>query len=123
MQVRLTHNYHTGGTVELATRAVPAHALRLAQRIVRDLPVPLIGVDFLIDRATRRTTVIEVSPDMAISPPEGALVAERFLDVLFPETATGNTTRRRPSPLPARRGKKGCGMTTRNQNERIGPCI
>jgi hypothetical protein len=29
-------------------------------------------------------TVIEVSPDLAISPPEGEVVAERFLDVLFP---------------------------------------
>ena len=111
VQVRLTHNYHTGGTVELATHAVPAYALRLAQRIVRALPVPLIGVDFLIDRATRRATVVEVSPDMAISPPEGAQVAECFLDVLFPETVTGNATCCRPYPLTAKHGKKTCGTT------------
>ena len=83
VRVRLTNNYHTGGTVEIVTDAVPARALRIAQRIVRELDLPLAGVDFLIDRATRRMTVIEVSPDMAISPPEGETVAKRFLDFLF----------------------------------------
>jgi len=71
---------------------VPARALRIAQRIVRLLDLPLAGVDFLIDRAARRFTVIEVSPDMAISPPEGATVARSLLDLLFPET------RRKDSP-------------------------
>ncbi|MDR2849546.1 MAG: hypothetical protein LBW77_03270, partial [Verrucomicrobiota bacterium] len=87
VRVRLTNNYHTGGTVEVVTRSVPARALRIARRIVRGLGLPLAGVDFLIDRATRRLSVIEVSPDMAISPPEGETVAHRFLDFLFPETA------------------------------------
>jgi D-alanine-D-alanine ligase-like ATP-grasp enzyme len=85
VRVRLTNNYHTGGSVEVVTDAVPARALRIAQRIVRGLELPLAGVDFLIDRATRRLTVIEVSPDMAISPPEGETVAKRFLDFLFRE--------------------------------------
>ena len=83
VRVRLTNNYHTGGTVDVVTD-VPARALRIAQRIVRELNLPLAGVDFLVDRATRRMTVIEVSPDMAISPPEGERVAHRFLDFLFP---------------------------------------
>jgi D-alanine-D-alanine ligase-like ATP-grasp enzyme len=84
VRVRLTNNYHTGGAVDVVTERVPARALRIAQRIARDLALPLVGVDFLIDRASRRTTVIEVSPDMAISPPEGETVAQRFLGHLFP---------------------------------------
>lgn len=83
VRVRLTNNYHTGGTVEIVTDSVPARALRIAQRIVHELGLPLAGVDFLIDRSTRRMTVIEVSPDMAISPPEGETVARRFLEFLF----------------------------------------
>ena len=83
VRVRLTNNYHTGGTVDVVTGAVPARALHIAQRIVRELNLPLAGVDFLIDRVSRRMTVIEVSPDMAISPPEGDTVANRFLDFLF----------------------------------------
>jgi D-alanine-D-alanine ligase-like ATP-grasp enzyme len=85
VRVRLTNNYHTGGTVEVVTGQVPSRALALAQRIARDLSLPLVGIDFLVDR--RRCTVIEVSPDMAISPPEGETVARRFLDYLFPRTA------------------------------------
>lgn len=85
VRVRLTNNYHTGGTVDIVTDAVPDRALKIAQRIARELDLPLVAVDFLIDRPTRRLTVIEVSPDMAISPPEGATVAQRFLDYLFPD--------------------------------------
>jgi D-alanine-D-alanine ligase-like ATP-grasp enzyme len=85
VRVRLTNNYHTGGTVDVVTDHVPPRALALAQRIARDLRLPLVGVDFLTDR--RRCTVIEISPDMAISPPEGETVAKRFLDYLFPDTA------------------------------------
>ena len=84
VRVRLTNNYHTGGTVDVVTGSVPKRALALARRVARALGLPLVGVDFLIDRATRRLTIIEVSPDLAISPPEGETVAERFLDHLFP---------------------------------------
>jgi D-alanine-D-alanine ligase-like ATP-grasp enzyme len=83
VQVRLTNNYHTGGTVEVVTDRVPRRALQLSQRIAKALKIPLVGIDFLIDPVSKRTTVIEVSPDLAISPPEGDVVAERFLDVLF----------------------------------------
>ena len=85
VRVRLTNNYHTGGSVDVVTDSVPSRALKVAQRIVRELGLPLAGIDFLIDHASRRMTVIEVSPDMAISPPEGEAVAKRFLDFLFPE--------------------------------------
>jgi len=85
IQVRLTSNYHTGGTVDMVPRAqVPRRALGIAQRIAKQLTLPLVGVDLLIDPRTQRMTVIEVSPDMAISPPEGATVARRFLEFLFP---------------------------------------
>lgn len=83
VQVRLTNNYHTGGTVEVVTDRVPRRALQLSQRIAKALKIPLVGIDFLIDPVNKRYTVIEVSPDLAISPPEGDVVAERFLDVLF----------------------------------------
>lgn len=86
VRVRLTNNYHTGGTVEVVTAAVPQQALEMAQAIASRLDLPLVGVDFLIDCATGRMTIIEVSPDMAISPPEGATVARRLLDFLFPES-------------------------------------
>jgi len=84
VRVRLTNNYHTGGTVDVVTGRVPRRALAIAQRIARALALPLVGVDFLIDPVAKRMTVIEVSPDMAISPPEGETVAACFLNTLFP---------------------------------------
>ena len=87
MTVRLTSNYHTGGDVAMITGAVDPQLVREAERVVRALELPVAAVDFLVDRRRGRHWIVEISPDMAISPPEGAEVARRFLDHLFPETA------------------------------------
>ena len=84
VQVRLTSNYHTGGDVAIITREVSPRLVRMAQRVVRLLGLSVAGVDFLVDRRHGRFWIIEVSPDLAISPPEGGAVAEHFLDFLFP---------------------------------------
>jgi D-alanine-D-alanine ligase-like ATP-grasp enzyme len=88
VQVRLTSNYHTGGSIDVVTGSVNRKLVALAKRAVKALKVPVIGVDFLLDEKTGRFRIIELSPDLAISPPEGEEVAKRFLDYLFPETAT-----------------------------------
>ena len=84
--VRRTSNYHTGGSVAMATDTVPASLVRLAGRVVRLFGIPVMGVDFLYDPRRRRGWIIELSPDLAISPPEGEGVARRVLDYLFPAT-------------------------------------
>ena len=81
VRVRLTNNYHTGGDVDIVTDPLPA-AVTIAERIVKELALPLAGVDFLIDPESRHPVVIEVSPDMAISPPEGEMVAHAWIDYL-----------------------------------------
>lgn len=86
VQVRLTSNYHTGGSIEVITATVSRKLVAVAKRAVRCLNVPVIGVDFLHDPKTGTSRIIELSPDLAISPPEGEDVARRFLDYLFPET-------------------------------------
>lgn len=90
VQVRLTSNYHTGGSVFEVTEIVSADLVREAQKIVRLFGIPVMGVDFLLHSPTGRHWVIELSPDLAISPPEGDKVARHFIDHLFPETRTGN---------------------------------
>ncbi len=87
VQVRLTSNYHTGGSIDVVTDSVSRKLVALARRAVKALNVPVIGIDFLVDEKTGRSRIIELSPDLAISPPEGEEVAKRFLDYLFPETA------------------------------------
>ncbi|MBI2438036.1 MAG: hypothetical protein HYV36_04385, partial [Lentisphaerae bacterium] len=89
VQVRLTSNYHTGGVVTEITSSVSAELVRTAQKIARLFDIPVLGVDFLVNPQTLRHWVIELSPDLAISPPEGKKVAQHFLDYLFPETRAG----------------------------------
>lgn len=86
VQVRLTSNYHTGGDVDIVTNTVSRKLVAVARRAAKLLEVPVIGIDFLVDEKTGRSWFIELSPDLAISPPEGEEVARHFMDYLFPET-------------------------------------
>jgi len=86
VQVRRTSNFHTGGTVDIITDAVGHDLVVLGRRIARAAKVPVIAVDFLVDESKDQCHVIELAPDLAISPPEGEAVARCFLDYLFPET-------------------------------------
>ena len=88
VQVRLTSNYHTGGSIDVVTECIDPKLVAVAKRAVKALNVPVIGVDFLVDEKKGDYWIIELSPDLAISPPEGEEVAQRFLDYLFPETKT-----------------------------------
>jgi len=104
VQVRLTSNYHTGGSVAEVTETVSADLVREAQKIVRLFDIPVLGVDFLLNSQTLRHWVIELSPDLAISPPEGGKVARHFLDYLFPETR--GSPGAPPHPIRAGRRRK-----------------
>lgn len=72
--VRRTTNYHTGGTVSIITDQVPHYLINAGERIAKTLDIPLLGIDMLVDRSNQSFTIIELSPDMAISPPEGEMV-------------------------------------------------
>lgn len=84
VQVRLTSNYHTGGDAVVITDEVAAELRRMAQRVAKLFGLPMVGIDFLVDAPRGKFWIIEVSPDLAISPPEGDTVVEYFLDNLFP---------------------------------------
>lgn len=84
--VRRTTNYHTGGTVRVITNEVPSDLVAEAIRVAAELTVPVLGVDFFVDLPSGRHWIIECSPDLAISPPEGEVVVVAFMDYLFPET-------------------------------------
>jgi D-alanine-D-alanine ligase-like ATP-grasp enzyme len=84
IKVRRNSNYHTGGAVELVSDSIDKFLVYEALEIARLVAIPVIGIDILYDRSTKKYWVIELSPDLAISPPEGGEVAKRFLDYLFP---------------------------------------
>lgn len=85
VQVRRTSNYHTGGTVDIVTDKIPENIKIMGKSISKLLKIPVIGVDILYD-SNGDYNVIELSPDLAISPPEGHIVVEAYLDLLFPES-------------------------------------
>lgn len=118
VRVRLTSNYHTGGSVSEITDSVSADLVREGQKIVRLFDVPVLGVDFMVNPQTSRHWVIELSPDLAISPPEGKKVAQHFLNYLFPETKSGALA---PCPVqakPRRKRKKSNILTRRRKGAR-----
>ncbi|MDD5676174.1 MAG: hypothetical protein PHC61_18525 [Chitinivibrionales bacterium] len=84
--VRRTTNYHTGGTVEDISDNIPPALAAIAQKVAGLFKIGLMGIDFLVDEHSGKQWIIEASPDLAISPPEGGRVAKYFLDYLFPET-------------------------------------
>jgi hypothetical protein len=112
--VRLTSNYHTGGSVIESTETESDSLVREAQKIARLFDVPVLGVDFLVNSQTGRHWVIELSPDLAISPPEGQKVARHFLDYLFPETK--GRPGRAPRPIRTKRRRKMRTIRVRRHN-------
>lgn len=93
VRVRLTSNYHTGGDIDVVTQSVSKRLVAVARRAAVKLGVPVIGIDFLVDEASGAHWLIELSPDLAISPPEGEEVARNFMDYLFPSTARATRSR------------------------------
>jgi len=79
-------NYHTGGIVKVATDRIRKDLIETAKKIVRLADLPVCGVDFLVNKRTGKYWVVELAPDLAISPRGGKIVAKHFIDYLFPET-------------------------------------
>jgi len=92
--VRRTANYHTGGTVHDVTAHTAPELIELGKRVVTAAALPVAGVDCMRTADGRQTHVIELAPDLAISPRGGRIIARHLIDYLFPETA-------QPSTLPA----------------------
>lgn len=103
IEVRRTTNVHTGGTATDISDTVNPRLIRAARQVAELYAVPVLGVDFLVEPGTGRYWIIEVSVDLAISPPEGPRVAACFLDYLFPETARAGQRRNKAKSPRARR--------------------
>ncbi len=86
IQVRRTTNYHTGGTVDIVTDKIPSEYISVCEKTAKLLNIPVLGIDILVDNNSNSFHIIELSPDLAISPPEGDIVVEAWLDYLFPDS-------------------------------------
>jgi GNAT-family acetyltransferase (TIGR03103 family) len=87
IQVRRTANLHTGGTIEDVTAQLHPEIAAAAVRAAAALEIPVTGIDFLVpDVAGPDYVFIEANERPGLANHEPQPTAERFVDLLFPET-------------------------------------
>ena len=85
--VRRTANLHTGGTIEDVTDRLHPEIAEAAVRAAESLGIPVTGIDFLVPAVDGPDYVfIEANERPGLANHEPQPVAERFVDLLFPET-------------------------------------
>ena len=86
--VRKTANLHTGGTIHDVTAELSPALAKAAQEAARALDIPVTGLDFLVpDLAGSDYVIIEANERPGLANHEPQPTAERFVDLLFPQTA------------------------------------
>ncbi len=88
LQVRRTANLHTGGTIEDVTDQLHPVLAEAAVKAARAIDIPVTGLDFIVpDVAGPDYVFIEANERPGLANHEPRPTAERFMDLLFPQTA------------------------------------
>ena len=89
VDVRKTANLHTGGTIHDVTAELHPDLRAAAEAGARALNIPVVGFDFMVpDVSSPDYVVIEANERPGLANHEPQPTAERFIDLLFPQTAT-----------------------------------
>ena len=87
LAVRRTANLHTGGTIEDVTDRLHPVVAEAARRASRVIGIPVTGLDFLVpDVEGDQYVIIEANERPGLANHEPQPVAQRFVDLLFPES-------------------------------------
>ncbi len=87
LEVRRTANLHTGGTIHDVTDDLDPALVDAAVRASRALEIPVVGLDlFVDDPGAPRHVFIEANERPGLANHEPQPTAERFVDLLFPNT-------------------------------------
>ncbi|HQY27186.1 MAG TPA: N-acetylglutaminylglutamine synthetase [Burkholderiaceae bacterium] len=85
--VRKTANLHTGGTIHDVTARLHPELAAVAERAARALEIPVVGLDFMVpDVEGSDYAIIEANERPGLANHEPQPTAERFVDLLFPQT-------------------------------------
>ncbi len=88
LRVRKTANLHTGGTLHDVTTALHPELKRAAETAARALDIPVTGLDLIVPAADQpEYVIIEANERPGLANHEPQPTAERFIDLLFPQTA------------------------------------
>jgi GNAT-family acetyltransferase (TIGR03103 family) len=92
LQVRKTANLHTGGTIHDVTAELHPDLARAAVAAARALDIPVTGLDLLVPSVSGpEYVIIEANERPGLANHEPQPTAERFVDLLFPQTAYRET--------------------------------
>lgn len=84
---RKTANLHTGGTIHDVTGVLHPELKAAAERASRALDIPVVGMDFMVSSPDQPAhVVIEANERPGLANHEPQPTAERFIDLLFPQT-------------------------------------
>lgn len=85
--VRKTANLHTGGTIHDVTDRLSPLFAEVAEKASRILDIPVVGFDFIVDAVEGENyRIIEANERPGLANHEPQPTAERFIDLLFPQT-------------------------------------
>lgn len=85
--VRRTANLHTGGTIHDVTDRLHPALADAAVRAAKALAIPVVGFDFIVAAPDRPDyAIIEANERPGLANHEPQPTAERFIDLLFPQT-------------------------------------
>lgn len=88
LAVRKTANLHTGGTIHDVTHRLSHSLCRAAIDAARALDIPVVGLDLIVPSVGgAEYAVIEANERPGLANHEPQPTAERFIDLLFPQTA------------------------------------
>jgi GNAT-family acetyltransferase (TIGR03103 family) len=86
--VRKTANLHTGGTIHDVTDELDPSLADAAAQAARALDMPVVGMDLLVpDHRQPRYAIIEANERPGLANHEPQPTAQKFIDLLFPQTA------------------------------------
>jgi GNAT-family acetyltransferase (TIGR03103 family) len=101
LTVRKTANLHTGGTIHDVTAKLHPTLAQAAIRAAAAIDIPVTGLDFIVpDPAGEQYAIIEANERPGLANHEPQPTAERFIDLLFPNTVGASSD---PAPSPASR--------------------
>lgn len=87
--VRKTANLHTGGTIHDVTAKIHPDLAAAAVVGAEALAIPVVGFDFIVTSISKpHYVIIEANERPGLANHEPQPTAERFIDLLFPQTKT-----------------------------------
>jgi len=87
IRVRETANLHTGGTLHDVTSELSPTLRDVSEKAARVLDIPVVGLDFIAPSPDGQAYVlIEANERPGLANHEPQPTAERFIDLLFPQT-------------------------------------